>query len=112
MIESYKFGEIKVCGGIYQNDVIIFPDHIDSTWWRKQGHSVDIDDIREVVKAEPEIIIFGTGQPGEMQVPEKTLNRLSEMHIETIVKPTEDACKEYNRISSQKKTIACLHLTC
>lgn len=112
MIESYKFGEIRVRGSTYQNDIIVFPDHIESKWWRKQGHSVEIDDIKAVIKTKPEIIIFGTGQPGQMQVPGKTLDELTQMHIRTIVMPTEDACKEYNRIAPQKRTVACLHLTC
>ncbi len=99
-------------GKIYQSDLIIYPDHVDSTWWRKQGHALDIDDIREVIEAKPEVIIFGTGQPGLMQVSDKTIAKINEMNIETIIVPTENACQEYNRISAQKKVIACLHLTC
>jgi hypothetical protein len=34
------------------------------------------------------------------------------MKIEMIVMPTEQACKEFNRVASEKKAIACLHLTC
>jgi hypothetical protein len=38
MIESYKFGEIIITGKKYDSDLIIYPDHIDSSWWRKEGH--------------------------------------------------------------------------
>ncbi|MDH4209921.1 MAG: MTH938/NDUFAF3 family protein [candidate division WOR-3 bacterium] len=112
MIEAYKFGEIKVRGKIYQNDVIIYPDHVNSQWWRKESHSLDIDDIREVIAAKPEVIVFGTGQPGLMKVTSKTVNTINDMDIETIIMPTEHACKEYNKIELQKKVIACIHLTC
>ena len=112
MIEAYEFGEIKISGKNYHSDVIVYPDHIDSKWWRKQGHSLDIEDIQEVIDAKPDIIIVGTGQPGMMQVPEKTLARIKELKIEAIVMPTEQACKEFNRMASEKKVIACLHLTC
>lgn len=71
-----------------------------------------MEDIKDVIVIEPEVIIVGTGRPGLMQVPEKTLVELRKLNIDTMVMPTEQACKEYNRIASKKKTIACLHLTC
>jgi hypothetical protein len=112
VIEAYQFGEIRVSGKNYHNDVIIYPDHIDSKWWRKQGHTLDIDDIKEVIDAEPDVIIVGTGQPGMMRVSDETLAKMRDMKIEMIVMPTEQACKEFNRVASEKKAIACLHLTC
>jgi hypothetical protein len=112
VIESYIFGEIKVRGKIYQNDVIIYPDHVDSKWWRKESHSLDLEDIRDVIAARPEVIVVGTGQPGLMKVASKTVKTINEMDIETIIMPTEHACKEYNKIEPQKKVIACMHLTC
>ncbi|MGD8979564.1 MAG: MTH938/NDUFAF3 family protein, partial [candidate division WOR-3 bacterium] len=91
MIEAYQFGEIRVSGKNYHNDVIIYPDHIDSKWWRKQGHTLDIDDIKEVIDAEPDVIIVGTGQPGMMRVSDETLAKMRDMKIEMIVMPTEQA---------------------
>jgi len=101
-----------ISGKTYRSDVIIYADRIDAQWWRKQGHLLDIDDIKEVISARPDVIIIGTGQPGFMQVPEKTLAETKKLGIETIVMPTERACEEYNRIAQAKKVIACLHLTC
>jgi hypothetical protein len=112
MIEAYQFGAIKVSGKTYHSDVIIYPDHVDSQWWRKQGHSLDIKDIKEVISSRPEVIIVGTGRPGLMQVSEATLAEIRKLNIEAVVMPTEQACREYNRIASEKKVVACLHLTC
>lgn len=112
MIEAYEFGEIKVCGKKYHNDVIIYPDHVDSKWWRKESHSLDIDDIKEVIKAKPDVIVFGTGQPGMMKIAAQTVKMINDMDIETIIMPTDHACKQYNMIAPQKKVIACMHLTC
>ncbi len=112
MIESYTFGEIKVSGNTYHSDIIIYPDRVDSQWWRKQGHSLEIEDIKDVIGSEPEVIIVGTGRPGLMHVPEETLAEIRKSNIYVIVMPTEQACKEYNKIASKKRTIACLHLTC
>ena len=112
MIEDYKFGAIRISGKTYRNDVIIYPDHTDSQWWRKQGHSLVTEDIRDVIEARPDVIIVGTGQPGLMQVSDETRAEMKQLNIEMIVMPTEQACKEYNRMVSKKKVIACLHLTC
>jgi hypothetical protein len=112
VIESYDFGVIKIAGGIYRSDVIIYPDHVDSQWWRKQGHLLEMNDIKEVIETKPDVIIIGTGQSGYMHVSDNTLAKIHKLNIETIVMPTEKACKEYNRIASKKKVIACLHLTC
>ena len=112
MIDAYDFGAIRILGITYNSDVIIYPDHIDSKWWRKQGHVLEIEDIEGVIKAKPDVIVIGTGQPGFMRVSDETLARIRRLNIETIVMPTEEACKEYNRIAPQKNVIACLHLTC
>ncbi len=112
MIEDYNFGEVKILGKVYRSDVIIYPDHVDAKWWRKQGHNLELDDIKEVIDAHPDIIIIGTGQPGMLQVNEETRKTLNQEGIKTIVLPTERACQEYNRIGQKKKVIACLHLTC
>ncbi len=112
MIENYNFGKIKVSGKTYSSDIIIYPNHVDAHWWRKQSHNLEMDDIKEVIDAKPEVIIIGTGQPGYMQVDNETKEKLNKLGIKTIILPTEKACQEYNRIINQKTVIACLHLTC
>lgn len=112
MIEAYKFGEIVISGKTYQSDVIVYPNHVDSQWWRKQGHMLEPDDIRHVIDARPDVIVFGIGQPGFMEVSEKTMAEMNKLNIEAIIMPTDQACKEYNRIAQNRKAIACLHLTC
>lgn len=112
MIESYTFGEIKISGKTYKSDVIIYPDHVDAHWWRKQGHNLEIDDIKEVIDAKPDVIVIGTGQPGLMYVDDNTRRKINELGIKTIILPTEKACHEYNHVENSKRVIACLHLTC
>lgn len=112
MIEAYRFGEITIAGKTYQRDVIIYPDRIDPNWWRKEGHMLEPADIREVIDSRPDVVIIGTGQPGFMKVSNQALAQMKKLKIEAIVMPTEQACKEYNRIAQHKKVIACLHLTC
>jgi len=38
MIEEYTFGSMTIDGHHYSSDLKIFPNHITSNWWRKEGH--------------------------------------------------------------------------
>jgi hypothetical protein len=112
MIDNYRFGEIEINGKSYRNDVIIYPDRVNAHWWRKEGHNLEVDDIREVIDAKPDTIVIGTGQPGFMQVEKGAIEYIQKLGIKTIIVPTETACQEYNKIAKTRKVIACLHLTC
>ncbi len=112
MIEEYTFGKIKINGKIYTSDVIIYPDRVDDSWWRKEGHSLVPEDLEKVVKVKPNILIVGTGYSGLMEVPESTKKWIISQKIELIVQPTKKACDTYNKLYSSKKVVAALHLTC
>lgn len=115
MIERYNFGQIKINGKTYTSDLIIYPDRIDSNWWRKQGHSLYPEDVEDVVKAKPDVLVVGTGNSGSMRVPASTQEWISSRGIKLIAEPTKKACSIYNRLSESKepkKVIAALHLTC
>jgi len=111
-IESYHFGEIVVDGHRYSGDVIIYPDRIDSQWWRKEGHSLDPDDVWEVLEARPEVLVIGQGSVGRMDVPAETRSKLQDAGIEVITEPTARACETYNRLRGKRQVVAALHLTC
>jgi hypothetical protein len=111
-IERYRFGEIIIDGRKYASDVIIYPDRVDSGWWRKQGHNLVLEDIKSVLEEKPEVLIVGTGASGVMRVSDDVTRKMKELGVELIVQHTDRACQEHNKVSSQKKTITCLHLTC
>ena len=52
-IEHYSFGNITIDGQTYTSDVIIYPERVDASWWRKEGHNLQIEDLAGVIKAEP-----------------------------------------------------------
>lgn len=110
MIDSYDFGRIVIDGKRYHHDVVIFQDKIDS-WWRKEGHRLQIEDIEKVIEERPDILIVGTGNSGYMGVLPEVEEKLKSLGIELIVKKTKDACEVYNKVKD-KKVIAALHLTC
>jgi len=112
MIESYSFGQIKINGMLYTSDVIIYPDHVDDHWWRKEGHRLNIDDLKDIWQAEPEVLILGTGYSGLMKVPNDVKELVASKNIELIVESTKEAYKTYNRLASTRRTVAAFHLTC
>ncbi len=111
-ITHYSFGKITVDGKTYTSDVIIFPEHVNSSWWRKEGHLLQIADLTDIMSAGLPVLIIGTGFYGTMEVPKKTLEYLKSNKIEVYFDNTQKAVNLFNEISSKKPTIAALHLTC
>lgn len=112
-INEYSFGLITINGEEYTKDVIIFPKRVFSPWWREEGHSLSLKDLKEVIDLRPSLLIIGTGAHGIMKVPDKTIKELEKKEIEIIVEKTGEAVKLYNkRIQTNENVIACLHLTC
>jgi hypothetical protein len=112
MIDSYDFGEIVIDSKSYTSDVIIYPDRVNSSWWRKEGHELGIDDLGDVLDKKPDVVIVGTGNPGLMKILPETEKLIKSKGVRLIVQPTKEACKTYNHLSPSLKVIALLHLTC
>jgi len=112
-IDQYKFGMIIIDGKLFNKDLIIFPDRILQNWQRQEGHSLVIEDLKEVIKFNPNFLIIGTGANGVMQVPDATLQSLLQLKIKVICEITPDACNTFNKlISQQEKVAGAFHLTC
>jgi len=113
MIDAYSFGRIVIDGRTYTNDVIILPNRVMDNWWRKEGHRLQIDDLKEVLKEELEVLIVGTGRWGLVKVPAETRNHVESKGLELVSQRTSEACETYNRLKqSGKKVAAALHLSC
>lgn len=112
MIDTYSFGKIVIDGQIYTSDLIIYPDKIDDKWWRKNGHLLQKEDLKEIIQLNPEILIVGTGANGLMKVPIETKKFIKSKGITLISEKTGNAYKTYNKLKNQKKIIAAFHLTC
>ncbi len=112
MINSYQFGVIIVNGRRYTSDVIIYPDRVGDNWWRREGHSLFPQDLEEVVREKPEIVVIGSGNSGLMKVPPSTRRWIEGKGIRLKVEPTQAACQIYNQLQKTHKIVAALHLTC
>jgi hypothetical protein len=112
MIDSYDFGRIVIDGKHYNSDLIVFPDKVRDGWWRKEGHRLHVEDLKDVLEAKPEVLVVGTGYYGLMKVPPETRKHVESEGIELIAQKTTEACKTFNRLVKSRKVVAALHLTC
>lgn len=111
-VESYSFGRITVGGKAYTADLIIYPDRVEQPWWRKEGHSLAIDDLTGVIGARPDVLFVGTGAYGVMKVPAETVRFLRENGIAVEAATTPEAVEMFNSAPKGRKVVAALHLTC
>lgn len=112
MIDSYAFGHIVIDGRSYNSDVIVLPDRVIDGWWREDGHSVEVAELDEALRAKPEVLIIGTGCYGVMAVPEATAAYVRARGIELIILDTAAAVAQFKLICGARRTAAALHLTC
>ena len=113
-IEKYSFGRIVIGGKVFSSDLVIFPDgHIQDSWWRKQGHRLQLDDIVSILDPAPGKLIIGTGAFGLMKVSENVLTLCKEQKIDVVVCRTAAAVKRFNEAAEAGTAVAaCFHLTC
>ncbi len=112
-IEHYEFGRITIDGETYRSDVIVWPEEVDDSWWRVEGHGLCREDLEPLLSKDPDVLIIGTGAHGAMAVPPEMVRymagRASEVHVER----TGRACEIYNELAGgERRVVAGLHLTC
>jgi len=113
LITDYSFGKIVVGGKEHTEDLIVFPDRIKTDWWLKKRHLVSLEDLKEVLDFEPEILVIGTGDSGLMKVPLSVQQAIKEKGIKLFCTNTHQARPIFNNLLNQGKKVAgAFHLTC
>jgi hypothetical protein len=120
MIQEYRFDSITIDGKTYNYDVEVRWTGEVLSWWKKENHTIDVEDVGRAIEQGPEIIIIGTGESGLARVTEEAQKFIKEKGIELIIDKTEEATKTFNIINEeseeeegkQRKVIGLFHLTC
>jgi hypothetical protein len=102
---------VVVDGERHSRDVIVLPERVVGDWWRKDGHSLVIEDLDEVLDELPERLIVGCGANGRLHPHPSVIEALAERGIEVEALPTDEAVRRYGE-SNPASTAAALHLTC
>jgi hypothetical protein len=110
-IADYTFGRVTVDGSEETRDVIVLPGRVVRNWWRRDGHSLVLEDLEAVLDELPPRLVVGTGAYGRMRPEPQTLEELRARGVEVEVLPTEEAVQRYAALSPAEAAAA-LHLTC
>ena len=112
-IQSYHFGHIQIDGKAYRNDVKLIGARVVPDWWRSRGHLVEPKDVQDLLSADAEVCIFGSGAYGGLRVSAAAKSAFESRGVRVLVEKTESACNLYNRLSKEgKKVVAGFHLSC
>ena len=112
-IDSCSFGTLVINGKLYTDDLIIFPDgDILKPWWRRRGHQLSMDDLRNLIDSAPEVIVAGTGMSGGVKPDKNLKSELSKLAIEFISAPNNEAIRIFNEMALERRIGAGFHLTC
>lgn len=111
LIDSYSFGHLVIDGKSYSSDILIVGSKIFS-WWRKEGHLLQVEDLEEVWNCKADILIIGQGAYGVMGIAEEVQKKCRNEGIKIIAGNTEKAVKEFNSRAEHEKIACGLHLTC
>jgi hypothetical protein len=110
-LEDYSFGRITVDGEEHTRDLIVLPGRVVPGWWRREGHSLALEDLEEVRDELPERLILGCGAHGQLRPDPAVLEALRRRGVEVEALPTAEAVRRYGE-SDERRTAAALHLTC
>lgn len=112
-IDDYEFGKIVIDGEEYTEDVIVYPDHVEEDWWRKEGHSLHREDVEDLLENPPEVLVVGTGAYGRLRVLPETKRAFENKRTEVKDQKTRRAIKIFNELVEEgENAVATLHLTC
>lgn len=110
-IEGYSFGRVVVDGREETADLIALPDRIIRNWRRRDGHSLVLEDLEDVLDELPGRLVIGTGANGRLRPDPMALELLRQRGFDVEALPTEDAVRRYCQLDPAAAAAA-LHLTC
>ena len=110
-IEGYSFGRVTVDGEEHTKDLIVLPGRVVGNWWRRDGHSLVMEDLDEVLEDLPPTLVVGSGANQRMKPQPETIQKLKARGVEVHVLPTDQAVRRYSELDPASSAAA-LHLTC
>jgi hypothetical protein len=110
-IEQYSFGRVLVDGTEHRRDLIVLPDRIVADWWRRDGHSLALEDLDDVIDELPERLVLGCGAEGRLKPDPGVIEALRRRGVEVEALPTAEAVERYGELDSSR-TAGAFHLTC
>jgi hypothetical protein len=109
-LADYSFGRLVVDGQEQTLDLIVLPQRVVTGWWRRDGHSLAMEDLDQVLDELPARLVLGVGAYGRLRPNPAVIAELERRGVEVECLPTE-AVRRYGELD-ERCTAAALHLTC
>jgi hypothetical protein len=110
-LENYSFGRVTVDGREQTRDLIVLPGRVVSDWWRREGHSLAVEDLEGVLDELPGHLVLGVGAYGRLHPDPAVIAELERRGVEVECLPTDAAVRRYGELD-ERQAAAALHLTC
>jgi hypothetical protein len=110
-LEGYSFGRVAVDGSEQTRDLIVLPDRVVTNWRRREGHSLAMEDLEDVLDSLPERLILGVGAHGRLRPDPAVIAELERRGTAVECLRTDEAIRRYGELD-ERQTAAALHLTC
>jgi hypothetical protein len=110
-LEGYSFGWVTVDGSEQTRDLIVRPDRVVANWWRREGHSLALEDLEDVLHSLPQRLIVGVGAYGRLHPDADVIAELERRGTAVECTRTDEAVRRYGELD-ERQTAAALHLTC
>ena len=116
-VDSFSFGSIVIDGKKYGRDILVFPDGTvrqrKGGFWRFGSHAIKREEIEELVKAKPEVVVVGTGTSAKARLARDAELWAKEAKVELMTAPSREAVDRVNRLLAEGKRVSALiHITC
>jgi hypothetical protein len=113
-IQNYSPGRVVIDGVELNRDVIVLPNRVLRNWWRREGHSLVIQDLEDVLDELPERLIVGCGYASRLKPDPSVIEALERRGVKVEALPTEDAVARFEELENRNPAAvaAALHLTC
>jgi hypothetical protein len=109
-LEDYSFGRPTVDGSEQTRDLIVLPDRVVTDWWRRDGHSLAMEDLDGLLDELPEQLILGVGAYGRLHPDPSVIAELERRGTAVERLRTDEAVRRYCELDP-RRTAAALHLT-
>jgi hypothetical protein len=110
-LAGYSFGRVVADGEERTSDLIVLPGRIVTGWRRRDGHSLAMEDLDEVIDELPERLVLGCGAHGRLEPDPAVIDALRRRGVSVEVLRTDEAVRRYGELD-EARTAAALHLTC
>jgi len=116
-IDSFRFGSIVIEGRKYGRDVLMLADGTvkqrKGGFWKFGSHVFKKEEIDELVRANPEVIVLGTGTNARAKLASDAELLMKEANIELMAVPSHEAVERLTRLVEEGKRVsAIIHITC